>query len=130
MFWRKKKFDPAVEAQKLRERMAGRSIDQYIHDEWIEAIKRRILTTLKSWGGSTRAYQLIIYISDYEDDELHAFCCVRYDDFREALGALIAEGLVTSTPQPDIVCETVGDYGNEITLVKQKRKRFSLFAAV
>jgi|SRR3989338_2303873 len=128
MFWRKKRFDPKVAAQKLREAMAGRSIHQYAHDRWIEAIKRRILATLKSWGGSTRAYQLISYISDYEDDELDTFCCVRYDDFREALDALVAEGRVTSVPQLDIACETAGDFGNKITLVKQKRKCFSLFA--
>ncbi len=129
MFWRKKKFDPKVAAQKLREAMAGRSIEQFGHDRWIEEIKRHILVVLDRWGGSTRAYQLHSYLADDEDYEGCAFCCVRYGDFKEAIDSLVTEGCVTSVPQLDIVCETAGDFGNEITLVKQKRKRFSLFAA-
>ncbi len=124
MFWRKKKFDPKVEAQKPREKIVGRSIERYLHSRWIKAIKRQILVTLKIWGVSLRGYQLKSHIADEEDGGSRAFCCIQYDDFKEALDALIAKGLVTSEPMPD-----TREAGNKITLVRQKKWRSALFAA-
>ncbi len=130
MFWQRKKRDLQEEVRKLKERLAGRTHEQYIHNEWIESIRRRILVTLKRWGGTLRVCELDLHIADHEYDEgCDAFCFVKHDDFMEALRGLVTQRLVTEAAAAEIMGETVWEYLNEVTLVQAKKRRFWFLAA-